>query len=272
MSQIPRIQKSQLSPKVFSVGVVQPEGPSTGLVPPANLNGYETLQGNFSLYYRGKKFATAYELVKINNKNIVKEVAVYVIAMLEAAKQDGIDLRVTSGFRTMKEQADLFNINKTTTTILASKPGYSTHQTGIAVDFNVFEKQGKVYEWLVKNAYRFGFIRTIPSERWHWEYWGKWPGQKRPDWVGGARNQKNRLNHSRLSMFSKVPKYHSCGDRKSGGKFIMMSSGWWTSHGAANGHTDSTTNGATNSWIGFTDEFLPDKLDRQDPTWDKRKF
>ena len=77
MSQIPKIQTSQLSPKVFSVGIVQPEGPSTGLVPPANLNGYETTQGSFSLYYRGEKFATAYELVKINNKNIVKEVAVY---------------------------------------------------------------------------------------------------------------------------------------------------------------------------------------------------
>ena len=28
----------------------------------------------------------------------------------------------------------------------------------------------KEYRWLCLNAYKYGFIRTVPSERWHWEF------------------------------------------------------------------------------------------------------
>ena len=240
--------------------------------PSADLDDYEIIEGNFPLFYKGGKLGTAYELVKINEKNIVKEVAVYVVAMIEEAKNDGIDLRVASGFRTMEEQLSLYKQNKESTSMLVAKPGYCSHQTGIAIDFNVHEKQGRVYEWLVKNAYRFGFIRTIPGERWHWEYWGGWPGQRKPQWVGGQRKKTNRLKHKRLAMFSKVPKIHSCGDEKFGGNFVMLEINWWTSHGASEEHTDASTSGATNSWIGYSNEFLPDKYDREDPNWDKRKF
>ena len=28
----------------------------------------------------------------------------------------------------------------------------------------------KQYRWLSLNAWKYGFIRTVRSERWHWEY------------------------------------------------------------------------------------------------------
>jgi hypothetical protein len=258
MSQVPKLRKPQITPNVQSVGTTQSVGPSAGGVAPANLNGYETIDGTYALYYKGGKFGTAYELVQIHNKNIVKEVAVYVIAMINAAHSDGIELRVTSGFRTMQDQRTLFN--QSSNAALASKPGYGTHQTGLAVDFNIYDNDGRVYEWLVKNAYKFGFIRTIPNERWHWEYWGDWTGQTKPDWVGGERGRSNRMKHKRLAMFSKVPRIHRCGDKKFGGNFVMPERDWWTSHGAFVPHTDALTAGETNSWIGFSGEFLPDKL------------
>jgi hypothetical protein len=272
MSQIPKLRRPSLTPKVFAVGVVQSEGPSAGGISPADLNGYEVIDGTYVLYYKGGRIGTAYGLVEIDGKSIIKEIAGYLIAMIEAADKDGIELRVTSGFRTMQEQQTLFNQNQGSNSILVSKPGYSTHQTGIAVDFSIYDKQGRVYEWLVKNAYRFGFIRTISNERWHWEYWGDWTDQIKPDWVGGSRKGTNRLKHKQLSMFSKVPRIHSCGDKKFGGNFVMRESDWWTSHGASGKHTDALTNGATNSWIGFSGEFLPVKFDRESLHWDKRKF
>jgi len=28
-----------------------------------------------------------------------------------------------------------------------------------------------VLRWLERNARRFGFRRTVPTEPWHWEWW-----------------------------------------------------------------------------------------------------
>lgn len=267
---MPTIQKVNVAPKVFTVGVGADTGPTTGLISPADTGNREIVQGTYGLYYKGTKFGTVYDLVNINGKYVIKEIAGYVVAMINAAKRDGVELRVTSGFRTIQEQSELFNSKTAQSPV--SKPGFGSHQTGISVDFNIYEKDGSVYEWLVKNAYVYGFIRTVPSERWHWEYWGNWTGQSRPQWAGGKDNSPHILNHRRLSMFSKVPKIHACGDRKFGGQFVMYESGWWTLHGAHGQHTDSSTEGATNSWIGFTNEFLPDKFNREDSNWDKRKF
>ena len=270
MSQIPTIQNVNITPKVFAVGIGPDFGPITGLASPADIGDNELVQGVYGLYYKGIKFGTVYELIKINEKHVTKEIAGYVIAMISAAKNDGVELKVTSGFRTMQEQSELFKVRNTARP--TSKPGFGSHQTGIAVDFNVYADSGRVYEWLVKNAYVYGFIRTVPNERWHWEYWGDWVDQLRPQWAGGKTNDTNILKHRRLAMFSKVPKIHACGDRKFGGNLVMYESGWWTLNGASGEHTDSSTEGATNSWIGYSNEFLPDKLDREDSNWNKRKF
>lgn len=62
-----------------------------------------------------------------------------------------------------------------------AQPGKSNHGNGIALDLNTggypsypgtpFLEGGKIMKWLTENAHRFGFIRTVKSEAWHWEYY-----------------------------------------------------------------------------------------------------
>lgn len=49
-----------------------------------------------------------------------------------------------------------------------AKPGFSKHQNGTGFDI---QARGKTYfKWLVYNSWKYGFIRTVPSEDWHFEY------------------------------------------------------------------------------------------------------
>lgn len=89
--------------------------------------------------------------------------------MAAAARQAGVDLQVCSGFRTQAEQAKLFRLYQRGRGPLASRPGTSNHQSGHALDIET--RRPKVWPWLRRNAERFGFIRTVPGERWHWEHW-----------------------------------------------------------------------------------------------------
>lgn len=55
-------------------------------------------------------------------------------------------------------------------------PGVSNHGSGIAADFNTGGRKDFLplkeqnYIWLAKNAHKFGFIRAVSSEEWHFEY------------------------------------------------------------------------------------------------------
>ncbi len=54
---------------------------------------------------------------------------------------------------------------------LAARPGRSNHQHGQAFDLNTGGFDGnRIYDWMKKNGPRFGFIRTVNREHWHWEY------------------------------------------------------------------------------------------------------
>jgi D-alanyl-D-alanine carboxypeptidase/Putative peptidoglycan binding domain len=92
--------------------------------------------------------------------------------MHAAARAAGINLTVNSGFRSMEQQRALYQAYLNGTGNLAARPGYSNHQGGIATDINVGGTGTSTYRWLANNASRFGFVRTVPSEPWHWEYRG----------------------------------------------------------------------------------------------------
>lgn len=56
-------------------------------------------------------------------------------------------------------------------------PGKSNHGNGFALDLSTgsrvaFSKKlnDKVYTWLVKNSWKYGFVRAVNSEEWHYEY------------------------------------------------------------------------------------------------------
>ncbi|AEI63122.1 peptidoglycan-binding protein [Corallococcus macrosporus] len=105
-----------------------------------------------------------------NGKEMRSDAAAAFNRMHAAARAQGITLKVNSGFRSMAEQEALYRAYKNGTGNLAAPPGYSNHQGGIAVDINTGGTGTSTYRWLANNARNFGFVRTVPSEPWHWEY------------------------------------------------------------------------------------------------------
>jgi len=94
--------------------------------------------------------------------------------MLDHAARDGLVLRVTSAFRSMDEQGRLYALYKQGEGNLAARPGFSNHQSGIAVDIETGGFGSRIYQWLAVNAGAYGYVNTGASfsqkEPWHWEY------------------------------------------------------------------------------------------------------
>ena len=92
-------------------------------------------------------------------------------AMQAAARSAGVNLSATSGFRTMEQQRALYQKYLNGTGNLAAKPGYSNHQNGISMDVGgIGGYNTKAYNWLQKNASKYGFANDVRGEPWHWTY------------------------------------------------------------------------------------------------------
>ena len=126
-------------------------------------------------YTSGKAFAIT--VVTVDGKKVEKDTANAYYVMAKAAAAAGVNLKIVSGFRTMAEQQYLYNcyVNCSCNNCnLAAKPGYSNHQSGHALDLNT--SASGVLTWLNNHGATYGFKRTVPSETWHWEWWGGGPG------------------------------------------------------------------------------------------------
>ena len=127
------------------------------------------------------------------------------LAMLEAAEKDGVNLTICSPYRDLEYQKMLFNrkikryMNRGMSYMEAYQlssqavtvPGASEHQIGLALDIvcndymSLDEGFGdtKAGKWLAANSCRFGFILRYPEgkenitgieyEPWHFRYVGK---------------------------------------------------------------------------------------------------
>lgn len=105
-------------------------------------------------------------VVTVEGKLIEVNTARAYEAMRNAARAAGISISLTSGFRTMDQQRYLYNLYLSGRGNLAARPGYSNHQSGLALDLG---RGPGGQTWLDRNASRYGFRRTVPSEPWHWE-------------------------------------------------------------------------------------------------------
>ncbi len=96
------------------------------------------------------------------------------LAAQAAARKDGINLVITSGFRTAARQDYLFKraIQKYGSAEEASKwvlpPSKSHHPDGIALDINYPGNPGDT-KWLEVNGYKYGLCRVYKNEWWHFE-------------------------------------------------------------------------------------------------------
>ena len=124
--------------------------------------------------------------------NIKKEVYEQFILMHDAAKIEDLSLIINSSYRSYDDQENIYNefIKKhgTNGSLLASKPGHSEHQTGLALDIITKGITGEEFDttpefnWLKNNAHKYGFILRYPKgkeyltgyeyESWHYRYLG----------------------------------------------------------------------------------------------------
>jgi D-alanyl-D-alanine carboxypeptidase len=134
---------------------------------------------------------------KSDEENTVRQVIQPSLkAMFAAAKADGIDLIMASGYRSPSLQATYYNSYVARDGVDAAnrysaKPGTSEHQTGLALDIAASSRncyldqcfattpEGK---WLATNAHTYGFVLRYPDgkesetgytyEPWHFRYVG----------------------------------------------------------------------------------------------------
>jgi hypothetical protein len=110
------------------------------------------------------------------------EIANNFVLMRDAARVDGIDLVVTSGWRSEERQVELYNQLSGTGQAVA-RPcslggGGSNHNSGQAIDIRVGCSNGQrgcntaTYNWLKSNGGRFGFYNNLPSDPVHWSVTG----------------------------------------------------------------------------------------------------
>ena len=103
-----------------------------------------------------------------------KEVVTAFHKMREAAKEDGKDIVVNSGYRSYADQEETVSYYQNAygdsyVEKNIAKAGYSEHQTGMSID--VASKNTTVfidseeYAWMMDNAYKYGFILRYPKSK-----------------------------------------------------------------------------------------------------------
>lgn len=161
----------------------------------------ELLQKYSKVFFLNEHYAPArlaqiekeYTYNEAKPERINAQVLPYLEDMLDDAKDDGVDIFVRSSYRSFDEQKALksaytVTYGAGTANTFSADQGYSEHQLGTAIDFSssrneslteAFDKT-KAYEWLTKNAYKYGFVLSYPKgnayyvyEPWHWRFVGK---------------------------------------------------------------------------------------------------
>lgn len=113
--------------------------------------------------------------------------------MHKQAEKENITLIISSGYRDYDEQKETYDYYKDVkgeeyANDYAAHPGNSEHQTGLAFDIltpssNTSDfDETEAFEWLQKNAYKYGFILRYPKDKeeitgykyepWHYRYVG----------------------------------------------------------------------------------------------------
>ncbi len=125
-------------------------------------------------------------------EKISAQVLPFLEKMLNAANNDKVGLFVKSAYRSFEEQKALksaysITYGAGTANAFSADQGYSEHQLGTTMDIvgsrttgltEAFDKTPG-YQWLVDNAYKYGFVISYPKsnayyvyEPWHWRFVG----------------------------------------------------------------------------------------------------
>jgi D-alanyl-D-alanine carboxypeptidase len=133
--------------------------------------------------------------------------------MAAAARAEGITLTASSAYRSYEYQAQVYARNvresgRETADRESSRPGYSQHQTGLAVDFGSITDafaETPAGRWILANGSRFGWSLSFPDgyeavtgyrwESWHYRYVGPDLAAFIDTWFGGVQQYALRFIH-----------------------------------------------------------------------------
>lgn len=107
--------------------------------------------------------------------------------LIELQNELRMSITVFSAYRSYEKQLSLYSINND---LLTAKPGFSEHQTGLAIDISQRDigliddlEYSLLYKEINKLCYKYGFILRYPKnkehitgysfEPWHYRYVGK---------------------------------------------------------------------------------------------------
>lgn len=137
------------------------------------------------------------ESIYANDRILEKETYEQYLKLQNFVKECGYTIAIESGYRSAESQQKVWNECESLhglehTKRFVAVPGYSEHQTGLAVDFLLYEngvfyedqkmKDHQVLKLVADNAYHYGFIIRYPKEKeditgygyepWHLRYVG----------------------------------------------------------------------------------------------------
>jgi LAS superfamily LD-carboxypeptidase LdcB len=141
---------------------------------------------------RVTEIPTGYRYSNTKAVSIHTDVWPHLQSMIDAARKSGVNIFVSSAYRSFDEQKALkgdytITYGAGTANQFSADQGYSEHQLGTAVDFTTTSLAGQLdgfeatpaYNWLLSNAYKYGFVISYPKdnkfyvfEPWHWRYVG----------------------------------------------------------------------------------------------------
>lgn len=126
-----------------------------------------------------------------------------------AAAKEGLNIYLSSGFRSYSDQSAIYNnyvnnYGQATADTFSARPGYSEHQTGLAIDVNTIDDSfagTPEAVWLENHAHEYGFIIRYPKgkesitgykyEPWHIRYLGV---EKATDVYNSGKTLEEYLN------------------------------------------------------------------------------
>lgn len=110
--------------------------------------------------------------------------------LVQGAANDGINIYLSSGFRSYSLQSQIYNqycadYGQAQADTFSARPGYSEHQTGMAIDVNIIDDSFAGTPeaiWIENHCFEYGFILRYPKgkdnitgykyEPWHIRYIG----------------------------------------------------------------------------------------------------
>ena len=143
--------------------------------------------------YTPDNLETVKRIYSVGNMRLVRSAKIAFEQLSEKAKEENLNIIAMSTYRSYDYQKNLYNkyvqidgIEKADT--YSARPGYSEHQTGLALDvcnktipYTEFENTEE-FQWMKKHAHEYGFILRFPKgkeretgyeyEAWHYRYVG----------------------------------------------------------------------------------------------------